>query len=143
MIPSNCQIILSDAEQMHIDAFTTIEEALVEAIGIAYKADRYGKTKKSTQYWDYANDFMYLQILLTIMRLRVEEDIANCDIQTVDSYYELYNIECIKKRFACNGFDINPLLEEYNLERGSTSFGAGIGYMAIEEGNCDNIFQVG
>lgn len=122
----------------------------------AFAAAIYGKDPQV--YYNRTNDFHYLLALMLIIRKRRLEYVAlNGVDQTVDYWYETYNLACITRTFMCKGYDIAPLLDIFGLNpiSGRPVLGGintspcppaldGIDYMHIESGPlCEPIFIVG
>jgi hypothetical protein len=92
MLPSNCAINLSEAEQLTIDNFETIEAELDRIIELAYKYDKFGKRVKATDEWLYAYDFITLYTYLTIVKMQIDRSKADLscgeEASTWQEYYD-------------------------------------------------------
>lgn len=141
MFIRNCDIHLSQLEQMHIDAFKVIDTELKTATGKAYKAETFGKTLTSKENWDYAFSLMIFQLLLTIIKARVDDDTNNGIRKSADDYWNYYMIKCWRKKFNCKGFNINTLLEVYGLDYTTLSISSGIDFDLINSGSNPIIVQ--
>jgi len=126
---------LSIDQSLLFSAYDTIGEDMLTIIEKAYSADQRGK-KIGEDLWDQVNDINYLIVYFYIIRNYI---IANDLTSTSDinDTKDTYKIDCIRKHFACFGFDIDPLLNVYGIVPGST---LGIDYAELETG--DNPFEI-
>ncbi len=138
---------LTDAEQITFDSYQEIEVIIKTYIDKGSKLDQYGISDKASPIWEYGNKIVYLVNLLFIIRERILKDYRNCELQTFDTYKEIYKLDCIRKTFACLSipFDVNPLYAVFGLDN---PYGFdGIAFMALELDEtivCNNtsIFEV-
>jgi hypothetical protein len=134
----NCIQTLGYWDQLTIDSFTALEPALDEVITKGYKYDKFGKRSLAVEQWLFAHDLLSLYLYLSIVRLQIDRDIANCDLDTADNYYETFQLQCIIDRFHCKSSDITNIIdsffEEFRLTRSLITSVDGIGYDHITQG---------
>ncbi len=138
---------LTDAEQITFDSYQEIEVIIKSYIDKGSKLDQYGISDKASPIWEYGTKIVYLVNLLFIIRERILKDYRNCELQTFDTYKEIYKLDCIKKTFACFSipFNVTPLYAIFGLDN---PYGFdGIAFMALELDEtivCNNtsIFEV-
>lgn len=135
MLPSNHAINLNSWEEQTVNSFTSMEVELDKILALGYKYDRFGKKISAISQWIYAHDFISLFTYLTITRMQIDRDIANCDVSTGEEYYEAYQIQCLVDRFNCKEFDITPILDEFRLTKTKIGQTTGVGYDHITQ-NC-------
>lgn len=150
-----CGTYSSDMQQKIATWYETISTQLFALIDKAYGVAIYGREPE--QVFNRINDIHYLFLMLYIIQKRRQEyfDYTGEDLGLA-YYYEMFNIDCIKRTFQCKGIDIAPLLGIFNLgpyPPGPTPvipksppcppMPDGIGSMHIESGPiCENLFII-
>ena len=133
----NCIQTLSYWDNLSIEGFTTIEPALDTILALGYKYDRFGKKALAVDQWIYAHDFLSLYLYLSIVRMQIDRDIANCDLDTADGYYETFELQCLIDRFNCKGYDVTSVVddffENFRLTRSLIASVEGVGYDHITQ----------
>lgn len=94
----------------------------------ADNAEGLGKDKLGTKYWDTANDLLYLNTYLMIIKNRIFADTSHGVFKTYQEYSDEFALDCIIKTFACNDIDVKPLYGAYGLLQ-ETFYTDGINYM--------------
>lgn len=140
VLGANKDLLLPMNERMNIEFLDATFSNMISIMNKAYSLDEYG-SDKANKFWDSANDLMYLQVYLNIIALSIKQDLANgnCSLLDYDTISERYKIDCIRKYFSCISIDIDPLLSIFGIDRDMFD---GIGYMGIEEGDCNKIFEI-
>jgi hypothetical protein len=134
MLPCNCEISLSAWEQSTIDNFSSIEDELDRIITLAYKYDKFGKKSTAMDQWIYMQDFVSLYLYLIVIRMQIDRDITDNDIDTPENYYETYQLQCLIDRFNCKEYDITSLLASFRLTRDTISSVEGVDFDYIIQG---------
>lgn len=137
----NKEQCLSLLQQLQIDSFDLLASDLLASMKLAENAESLGKDKKGTQYWDVANDLLYVNTYLMIIKNRILSDVSHGVFKTYQEYSDEFALDCIVKTFACNGIDIRPLYGVYGLLL-ETYYTDGIEYMVIEPNPSETPFDV-
>ena len=97
-----------------------------------YAAEIYGKNTE--EYYNLLGNFVYF---LALMKKIYYDNVNYYAIHGVTQdavyYNSIYNFDCIRKTFRCNGCEILPMLAVFDMDYVNTTTGNkdGIGYMAI------------
>jgi hypothetical protein len=121
---------LSPIDNLIIDSFSLIYTDMIGFFKKAKKSEDLGKDKLGTKYWDNMNDIMYLNTYLFICKKKIADDLSSGVSKTYFQYEEEFDLDCIKKRFLCEGVDIHSLLELYGLT--NSTFNSGINFMNLQ-----------
>lgn len=139
---------LNTDEQITSDMYDQVKTIIKTYIDKGAKLDEYGLSDKASPIWEYGNKIIYLVQYLSIIRQRILKDYRNCELDTFETYKEEYELDCIRKTFACFSipFDVNALYAVYGLDT-ANGF-EGIGFEAIADDDsvaCDqeSVFTVG
>lgn len=115
-----------------VDFYELAEGCMRSYVDDAYFRSYFGEEKPllsgSLDGNDLANNFNYLMSMLTMAYFDYAK--AGFDDDSIKEFYEVYNINCIKKTFLCWKCDITPIIKKFiSISNPSKT---GIGYMAIE-----------
>ncbi|HEY8363958.1 MAG TPA: hypothetical protein VIK84_00170 [Haloplasmataceae bacterium] len=136
---NNCQLIEPTLfEYLVLDSTDLLENDLISIINTAYSYDEQGKDSLANDKWDLANDIIYFIIYSTIIKKDVLIKLSKGEEIDFDDFNERWKIDCIRKHFACNNFDIDSILELFGFKRTGND---GIDFMSISSGT--NIWEIG
>lgn len=136
---NNCQLIEPTFfEYLLLDSTDLLESNLISIINTAYSYDEQGKDSLANDKWDLANDIIYLIIYSMIIKNDVLIKLKNGEEIQFDEFSETWKLDCIRKHFACSGFDIDSMLELFGFKRTGND---GIDFMSISSGT--NIWEIG
>ena len=147
-----CDTYVSYEQTIMAEYYEKVFTVIDNLISSVFARSIYGRTTEME--YNRINDFHYLGILLFIIWKRRKEYFAlNGTIQPLSEVYSIYRLQCIKRTFQCKGYEIEPLLEVFDLGPYPAGFDNGvepcldskngIGYMHIETApTCHNKFII-
>jgi hypothetical protein len=136
---NNCQLIDPTLfEQLLLDNTNLLENVLISNINLGFNYDEQGKDSLANEKWDLVNDIIYFSIYSMIIKQDVLIKLSRGEEIDFDDFNEKWKIDCIRKHFACSGFDIDSMLELFGFKRSSND---GIDFMSISLGT--NIWEIG
>jgi hypothetical protein len=89
----------------------------------------------SEKQFDHLQDLMFLYLYLFILHHEMEDILQMTGSYPArDLIYNDYDLDSVRKYFACNFIEIIPLLEQFDVSIPAGDYD-GIGYMYIQPGN--------
>lgn len=129
-----------DFQQRWAEYYETIFDKVVSLMALANQSGIYGHADNQN-YYDQINNFNYLFLYLYIIRqeYQAEEQLFNAgiisELVTVQELAENYSLDCIRKSMLCNGYNVLPFYQLFDLNYMNVQTLDGIGYMAINPNN--------
>lgn len=111
----NCKVQPSYYENLYVEAVTSIEAQQIGDLKKATAYGRQGNREMAMKYYNRVNDWYYLISFSTLILMEYSDAINNDKPVTMVSLMEKYNIDCIRKQFACKGLDISGILNLFGI----------------------------
>lgn len=131
---------MQDFQQRWSEYYELIFNKISALLALSNQAGIYGHSD-TQDYYDQINNFNYLFLYLYIIRqeYQTEEQLFNAglisELVTIQELADNYSLDCIRKTMLCNGFNIIPLYQLFDLNYMNVQTLDGIGYMAINPNN--------
>jgi len=92
-------------------------------------------SNKSNKEFDHIQDLLFLYALLYLLNWERQDILESTGtLPTREAIYKDYDLDAIRKYFACNFIEIIPLLAEFDTAIPIGDYD-GIGYMYIQQGD--------
>lgn len=131
---------MQDFQQRWAEYYEKIFDKMGALLALANQSGIYGHSDNQ-DYYDQINNFNYLFLYLYIIRqeYQAEEQLYNAglisELVTMEELSENYSLDCIRKSMLCNGYNVLPLYQLFDLNYMNVQSLDGIGYMAINPNN--------
>ncbi len=128
MFLNNCQREPTYYEELYAKTFLAVKDDIKTRLIEAEKYARIGNREQAQKRYDQVNNWYYLMYYSTLLQMEYAQAFSNGRTEvTMETLLEKYQIDCIRKQFACEQMDADLVLKLFGI--GSES---GIMIMGID-----------